>query len=136
MVKVTAAGGVIHCKQADKEQVLLIYRNGLWDLPKGKKEKDESIATCARREVAEETGIPLPEIEAFLTKTRHQYEREGILHDKTTHWFAMYSNATDAFTPQKSEGIEIVQWVGLEGALKKVGYANLREVLKAFRQRV
>ena len=50
---VHACGGVV---RNDKNDVLLIKRMGLWDLPKGKLEKGESYEECAKREVVEETG--------------------------------------------------------------------------------
>ena len=56
--EVDAAGGLI-CN--DLGEFLLIFRNGMWDLPKGKREKGESTAENAVREVMEECGIPAPE---------------------------------------------------------------------------
>ncbi|MEX0639350.1 MAG: NUDIX domain-containing protein, partial [Balneolaceae bacterium] len=72
---VEAGGGVVCRNHSGSIQVLLIYRNGVWDLPKGKLEEDESIAECAAREVAEETGIALPVVNDFLTVTRHGYKQ-------------------------------------------------------------
>ena len=57
--EVDAAGGLI-CN--DLGEFLLIFRNGMWDLPKGKREKGESTAENAVREVMEECGIPAPEL--------------------------------------------------------------------------
>ena len=52
--KITAAGGkVIN----PKGEILFIFRNNKWDLPKGKAEDNESIADTAIREVKEEVGI-------------------------------------------------------------------------------
>src|SRR5210317_409628 len=50
---VVAGGGKVFNKNGD---VLFIYRNDKWDLPKGKAEKKESIEETAIREVSEETG--------------------------------------------------------------------------------
>ena len=36
---------------------LLIRKHGQWDIPKGKRKKKERAEKCARREVAEETGL-------------------------------------------------------------------------------
>src|SRR5438270_8715124 len=44
---IKAAGGVI---ENDKKQLLLIFRRGKWDLPKGKLDKDETLEQCAIRE--------------------------------------------------------------------------------------
>jgi len=40
-----------------KNEILFIFRNGKWDLPKGKAEAKETINQTAIREVEEETGI-------------------------------------------------------------------------------
>ena len=46
-----AAGGLV---RNIKGQYLFIFRNGKWDLPKGKIEKGEGIKSAAIREVEEE----------------------------------------------------------------------------------
>src|SRR5947209_9353514 len=54
LVLVLAAGGFVHTPQ---QEILLIFRRGKWDLPKGKLEAGESLQECAIRELKEETGI-------------------------------------------------------------------------------
>ena len=51
---IEAAGGLVYNA---KDQLLMIFRNGKWDLPKGKLEVGENIEQCAMREVEEECGI-------------------------------------------------------------------------------
>src|SRR6478752_5737606 len=51
---IEAAGGLVY---TPNEEVLLIFRKGKWDLPKGKLDDGEELETCAIREVEEETGI-------------------------------------------------------------------------------
>lgn len=48
---IEAGGGVTADPQGN---LLLIFRNGRWDLPKGKLEPGERIEDCAVREVGEE----------------------------------------------------------------------------------
>lgn len=108
----------------------MIYRNGVWDLPKGKRGQGESIEACARREVAEETGIPLPVIGQFLIKTYHQYQPEGNLYKKETAWFKMTTVPNVKLVPQQEEGITRIEWVDIAEAKKKVGYVNLLKVLQ------
>ena len=50
---IEAAGGVV---MNEKNDILVIFRSGKWDLPKGKIDKNESIRSAALREVMEETG--------------------------------------------------------------------------------
>ena len=84
--EVDAAGGLV--RNADG-QFLLILRNGIWDLPKGKREKGEDVAQTAVREVMEETGIPAPEEGRLICVTDHTYHRDGQFVLKHTHWYAM-----------------------------------------------
>ncbi|MEX0929928.1 MAG: NUDIX hydrolase [Balneolales bacterium] len=131
-VSVTAAGGLVFKIENGQTQVLLIHRKGLWDLPKGKLDDDESIPRCAVREVAEETGCEQPLIVKELTPTVHYYSEEGQKIEKTTHWFVMIIRGR-AFSPQLEEDIIEVRWIALNEAIRKVGYENLRTVLRQFR---
>ncbi len=131
---ITAAGGLVYKSQKKNQpQVLLIFRNGVWDLPKGKME-DETVQECAVREVAEEIGSSeFPIIKQKLTETYHEYEQEGVRYGKTTYWFSMqFQEIDDSFNPQTEEGIEKVKWVPLTKAKELVGYENLVGVLKSF----
>lgn len=135
MNRLTAAGGVLF-REGDHDkavEVLLIYRRGVWDLPKGKMEQGESVEECARREVAEEVGSRLPQLHSRLEDTYHEYVEDGQEIGKTTHWYAM-SISTDGanLKPEREEGIEKLEWVPLDEATKKVGYDNLRLVLQSF----
>lgn len=131
METVIAAGGVVYKKDNGSIRILLIYRNGVWDLPKGKLEPDESVRECAVREVAEEVGISqLPTIESKLRDTVHYYVMNGTKIKKITHWYLMhFENPESGFIPQVQEGITKVEWCLMEKAKEKVGYENLEKVL-------
>ena len=45
-----AAGGLV---LNEKKEILLIFRRGKWDMPKGKLDKGEKLEDCAIREVGE-----------------------------------------------------------------------------------
>ncbi len=127
-----AAGGLVLNSQED---VLMIYRRGKWDLPKGKWEKGESIEECAVREVEEECGISGVLLGRRLTTTVHEYEEGGNKIEKHTAWFLMLSQSDDEEpTPQKEEGIEAVKWVSNDEAkeLLKDSYSTIREVFEAY----
>lgn len=138
--ELTAAGGVLFRNRsaAREMEVLLIFRRGVWDLPKGKKEQNETIEECAVREVAEEIGLNrLPNVVAHLLKTYHEYEQNGLLFGKTTHWFAMQlASEAASFTPEEKEGIEKVEWYSLKRAKEKVGYDNLHNVFEALEDHI
>ncbi len=121
---------VFRLRETDAEpEVLLIFRNGYWDLPKGKLEEGETIAMCAVREVAEEVDAELPMIVAPLSDSYHEYEEKGNLVGKTTSWYWMCFPAVQQLSPQTEEGIEKIEWVPLERARQQVGFGNLRSVL-------
>lgn len=131
--QITAGGGVVFRLMNNNPEVLLIHRRNLWDLPKGKLDKGESIAHCAAREVSEETGASLPMIIKKLIDTRHHYEEAGRMIDKVTHWFIMLT-LSKSFNPQLEEDIDEICWVPLDEAVKLVGYDNLRLVLHKFKE--
>lgn len=130
VVPVDAAGGLIYRKNADGlPEVVMIYRWGKWDLPKGKREDGESTADCATREVSEELGIPRPEIDREIAHSYHEYERKGKTWGKTVYWYAMTTGA-DTFRPMREEDIEDAKWVSVDKAIECVGYDTLRPVLQ------
>lgn len=137
MKEVTASGGVLFRENRNytNPEVLLIFRRGVWDLPKGKLESGESIEECARREVSEEVGCSYPEIHSSLNNTYHEYEEDHQLIGKTTHWFAMtLLDENEELQPEKREGIEKLEWVPAADALGQVGYENLVSVIKYFQE--
>ncbi len=108
---VRAAGCVVH---DDAGNMLLIRRNGRWDLPKGKVESGETLLQAALREAEEETGItPLPTTHYPLpTKTYHTFNLYGGWHLKQTSWFdAHVAGEKPVGKPQDEEGITEVVWV-------------------------
>ncbi|MDX1637011.1 MAG: NUDIX hydrolase [Balneolaceae bacterium] len=129
IVPITAAGGVLFRQGAGETEVLLIFRRGVWDLPKGKLEGEESIVECAQREVSEEVGAPWPEVTAKLTKTYHEYEEDGRQIGKTTHWYAMQIPRDHELKPEGDEGITKLEWMPISAAIENVGFENLRDVL-------
>ncbi|WP_420456231.1 NUDIX hydrolase [Rubrivirga sp.] len=130
-VPVLAAGGVVVRQEADVE-VLLIFRRGAWDLPKGKLDNGETVREAARREVAEEVGIDEGQlaITADLGDTVHGYPwtKRDVYAVKTTRWYAMTTTA-QAFEPEEREGIEAVAWVPWADARARVGFDTLRTLL-------
>jgi 8-oxo-dGTP pyrophosphatase MutT (NUDIX family) len=106
-----AGGGLVYNK---KGEVLFIFRNGKWDLPKGGTEKGEIIEATAMREVEEETGVNQLKITRKLQKTYHIFKRNGKYKLKITHWFEMQSNFEGNPIGQLEEGIEKVAWLNPE----------------------
>jgi len=120
-----AGGGLVYNR---KGQVLFIFRNGKWDLPKGGIEKGEKIEFTALREVEEETGAGKLSIVRKLQKTYHVFRRNGRYKLKVTHWFEMKSDYDGPLHPQLEEGIEKAVWLNPEdiGQALLNSYENIK----------
>lgn len=122
---VIAGGGKVYNEKGD---ILFIYRNSKWDLPKGKVEKNETIENTALREVEEETGVRGLEIIKPLDTTYHIFKRHGKYKIKITYWFAMKTKFDGILQPQQNEGITKVEWLSPLETKKALenSYANIK----------
>jgi len=127
---IEAAGGVIR----RNDELLMIFRNGFWDIPKGKVDQGESIQDAAIREVEEECGILEPKIASFLCETFHTYLYQGQKALKKTSWFVMDYSGSGDLIPQIEEGITEVKWSSIEEFLKVRGntYGSINEVIDQY----
>lgn len=107
MTHVNAAGGLI---TNNNGEYLMIFRRGVWDLPKGWQEKGEDIRQTATREVEEETGIKAKRGN-LLCITHHTYHLEKKFILKHTSWYAMTYNGSSVPVPQTGEEITECKWV-------------------------
>ena len=128
---VFAGGGLVTNENQD---ILFIYRNDKWDLPKGRIEEGESIDTTAIREVEEECGIKDLQIKQKLITTWHiYYQNQYCL--KETHWFLMDSNYKGELKPQVEEGITAVKFISNSdiNSVLSNSYSNIKLTYKAFK---
>jgi 8-oxo-dGTP pyrophosphatase MutT (NUDIX family) len=125
---VIAGGGKVLNDDGD---VLFIYRNDKWDLPKGKTEGNETIEETALREVEEETGVSGLSIVKPIETTYHIFKRNGKHKIKITYWFEMKTSFTGPLFPQENEGITKVVWLNQEEQIKALdnSYANIRSLI-------
>jgi len=125
---IIAAGGFV---KNENDELLMIFRRGKWDLPKGKLDKGETLEACAVREVEEETGLKNVKLLSLLTTTYHTFH-EGTRHViKETNWFSMTASGVQNLKPQTEEDIQDIRWVSpgnLKPYLEKT-YALVNDIV-------
>ncbi|MDB5224172.1 MAG: hydrolase [Chitinophagaceae bacterium] len=127
---ITAAGGVVI---NTNEDILLIYRRGKWDLPKGKLDDGETLEHCALREVEEETGLTGIDLGEKITTTYHTYTEFGKHILKESHWYKMQCNTHQKLVPQTEEDITDIKWVK-QSSLKKYTLNTYQTILEVLSQ--
>ena len=123
-----ASGGLV---QNQNGEFLFIKRFGIWDLPKGKLKKNESVEIGAIREVMEETGINEPKIICKIPSTYHIYKVKEKFILKETSWFLMQAKNQENLVPQLEEDITTAKWLTKNEAKKAIAqsYRSLRDSL-------
>ena len=127
---IKAAGGVV---LNENKEVLMMFRRGKWDLPKGKMDKKESFEDCAIRETEEETGLKKIKLISPLITTYHTYHEGSKYVLKETRWFTMKVSGEQKLLPQAAEQITKLEWVG-KNDLKKYlqnSFPSMNDVLEA-----
>ncbi|QDB80391.1 NUDIX domain-containing protein [Georgenia sp. 311] len=135
---VLAAGTIVwRLDERNRLEVLLVHRPRYddWSWPKGKLEEGESLAACAVRETAEETGVavvlgqPLPKI---------SYKLAGDARKEVHFWAArpapegdLSVRARPHVPPASTEEIDESRWVGVKDAAKLLTHARDHEPLGA-----
>jgi 8-oxo-dGTP pyrophosphatase MutT (NUDIX family) len=128
---IEAAGGLVTNKIGD---ILMIYKRGKWDLPKGKIEPEESREKAALREISEETNLHNLEILDPLPTTFHIFSnkpKQRVL--KIVHWFKVRSEDKKQPVPCSKEKIEKAEWVSTEKMDRKLKktYPSILDVIEA-----
>lgn len=127
---IKAAGGFV---LNENKEVLMMFRRGKWDLPKGKMDKKESIEDCAIRETEEETGLKNIKLISPLITTYHTYHEGSKYVLKETRWFTMKVSGEQKLIPQATEQITKLEWVG-KNDLKKYfqnSFPSVNDVVEA-----
>ena len=121
-----AAGGIV---SDENDEILMIFRYGCWDFPKGKVEAGEDWPTAALREVEEETGLHDISLHEPLPNTYHTYTLHGAPILKITHWYEMHA-PQQSLTPQTEEDISQAVWVPRTEVADhlKESYLSLKEL--------
>lgn len=125
-----SAGGAVFRVTPDGPQFALIKANGRWGFPKGNIEKNETPEGTALREISEETGLPLNQLQIVsqLPPVKYRFRWEGALVFKTVHNYLVLLTGDAAFNPQLSE-IEEAKWFTPAGARRAISFKNSRMTL-------
>lgn len=131
---IIAAGGLV---TNDNNELLMIFRRGKWDLPKGKLDEGETLEECAVREVEEETGLRHVQLGKPLGITYHAYFDPYLKKDviKESHWYAMTVSGEQQLVPQTAEDIVEITWAD-DAAINKYlenSYPNIVEIIHTYR---
>jgi len=122
---IESAGGLV---SNSNHHILLMFKRGKWDMPKGRIKEGSDREESALREVQEETGLNSKKlvIQSKLISTWHTTLHQNIRYLKRTHWYLMeYDGKDDDTSPQIEEGIIECRWVHLSGL------PEYRELLRA-----
>lgn len=136
--RAVSAGGVVYrTGPGGQVEVLLCHRSQppLWCLPKGTPDPGESIEETALREVREETGITATIVDS-LGSIRYWFSRpsEGKRVDKTVHHFLM--EPTGGSIDLHDHEFDVVEWVPMKDAVRRVSYRNEAIVLDRAQARI
>lgn len=125
---IQAGGGLL---QNEKKEILMIFRRGFWDLPKGKLDKGETMEECAVREVKEETGLKNVKLKKFITITYHSYNLGTHHMLKESHWYSMKGSSSEKLIAQTEEDITDIKWVKKEelSLYGKMTFPSILDVL-------
>lgn len=128
---IKAAGGLV---RNDQGELLMIFRRGKWDLPKGKLDDGETLESCAVREVEEETGIRNTLLLKPLATTFHVYDEYGKHILKESYWYTMTSPGNQVPIAQTEEQITAIEWAaqGRVSELLNNTYPMVRDLVHMF----
>ena len=105
---IKAAGGLV---LNELGELLMIFRRGKWDLPKGKIDEGEDVETTALREVKEETGIKKLNLGAQIDTVYHVYYENDRHILKMTNWYKMTGKSNEKLIPETKEDITKAVWL-------------------------
>ncbi len=137
MPKEVSAGAVVFRKDKDIYYLLLHYKSGHWDFPKGHIEDGEEEVKTVEREIEEETGIKdLQLVDGFKEWVKYFFRK--TYEDKKAPWIFKIVNFYLAETKTKQVKISHehtgYKWLVYNDALKQLTYKNAKDILKKAHQ--
>lgn len=133
MKKEFSAGVIVYYENtnttgtSERQYLLLHYRKGYWDLPKGKLEGSETNLEAAIRELHEETGLTAELCTGFEQPLSYIFkDSQGGLVYKTVVYFVGKVSTKEVLL--SSEHL-YYKWLSYKDALKQLTYTNAQQVL-------
>ena len=133
-MKTRTAAGFILARMVDGEPLYLLLRgatSGDWLPPKGHADNDtDTVEETARRETAEEAGITdLEVVPGFERSIEYEVNtaKRGRYPKKVTYLLATTGTSEVICSDEHSEA----GWFSIKEALGKIGFEQMREVLRA-----
>ena len=123
-----SAGAIIFRKNKEIKYLLLQYRQGHWDFPRGHIEKGEKIIDTVKREIEEETGIKdLKFFPNFKKITSWFYRRERKTFFKKAYFLLA---ETKRKRIQLSPEHLAYRWLNFNKAINILTFKNAQKILK------
>lgn len=115
-----SAGGVVYRKVDQDFEFLLLGRTeetGItYHLPKGTLHVDETLESCAIREIAEEAGVEV-ELKAYIGARAEEYQQDENLYRKTLHYYvAEFLSEAESMDNEH----DFKEWCSFEDAIAKL----------------
>lgn len=132
MKKEFSAGVIVYYEDLINDRVvrlylLLYYRHGYWDLPKGKLEEGETNLQAAVRELREETGLEADILPGFEQSLSYMFkDPTGELVHKTVTFFVGTVHTKEVALSHEHISYK---WLSVRDALQELTYPNAQQVL-------
>ncbi len=129
------SAGCVTFKVTDRGPLfaLMLDRFGRWAFPKGHIESGERTFAAARRELREEAGLAEIELITRLGESRHSFMKDGRRAQKRTEWFLVQAKPDAELRAARDQGAAEAGWFDFSEAFARLGYANLRPLLRLAR---
>jgi bis(5'-nucleosidyl)-tetraphosphatase len=109
------------------EFLLLRNRRGFWGFPQGHKEKGETEIQTLLREVFEETGIGLLDVQSYVGKIRYSYfKADGMKSDKEVRFYFATASTKSVRLSTEHDGFV---WATFLDALYTLDHRQLKSIL-------
>ncbi len=130
MPKEKSAGAIVFIPGAKNRFLLLQYRAGHWDFPKGHLEGDETEETAMLRELGEETGFGQSDssiVKGFSEGIHYFFSSNRGKIFKEVSFFLVEARHTKVLLSHEHTGFK---WLPLEQGIELATHKTAKELLK------